>query len=183
LTNDELEAGLDEILLSPPDAGVLSLIVRRPAEDHRDLVETGELTIADGLAGDNWRHLALEETEGNDPDPATQITIMNSRAIALIAGDKQRWALAGDQLYVDLDISFENLPPGAKLAIGKAVVEISQEPHTGCRKFSDRYGIAAVRFVNSPTGRKLRLRGLNARVVEAGTVTLGDPVTKIPSTI
>ena len=112
------------------------------------------------------------------PDTYSQINLMNSRAIALVAGERERWPLAGDQLYVDFDISQDNLPPGSRLAIGEAVIEVSAQPHTGCQKFSQRFGVDALRFVNSEAGRKLRLRGLNARVVVPGTIRPGDPVRK-----
>ena len=104
---------------------------------------------------------------------------MSSRAAALVAGDRERWPLAGDQLYVDLDLSDENLPPGTRLALGSAVLEVTDEPHTGCKKFTARFGLDAMVFVNSPVGRALNLRGINARVVESGTVRVGDAVTKL----
>jgi MOSC domain-containing protein YiiM len=105
---------------------------------------------------------------------------MNARAAEAIAGDRDRWALAGDQLYVDLDISQANLPPGSRIQIGTAVIEFSEPPHTGCAKFSARYGNDALKFVNSPTGRELRLRGANCRVVVAGTLRAGDAIRKLP---
>ena len=104
---------------------------------------------------------------------------MNARTVALVAGDRERWPLAGDQLYVDLDLSPENLPPGARLEVGTAVVEISDVPHTGCAKFTERFGSAAIRFVNGSSGRAHRLRGVNARVVQNGVVRPGDPIRKL----
>ena len=106
---------------------------------------------------------------------------MNARAAAAIAGERERWPLAGDQLYVDLDLSLANLPPGSRVQIGSAVIEFSEAPHTGCAKFSARFGVDALRFVNSPTGRELRLRGANCRVVVAGTVRPGDAIRKLPN--
>jgi MOSC domain-containing protein YiiM len=168
LTREELEAGLEAIGGSPKDRGVLELIVRRPQSGVRELLELGELDPAEGLVGDNWRaRVAM-------PNPETQVNVMNSRVIALVAQDRGRWSLAGDQLFVDLDLADENLPPGTHLEIGTAVIEVSAEPHTGCRKFVERFGVEAMKFVNSPVGRRLRLRGLNARVLRAGVVRVGD---------
>lgn len=174
-TPAQLEDGLDHVRAAPADHGRLELIVRRPALDEREVLDEAVLDPAEGLAGDTWR--ARERREG-PPDPARQVTVMNARAAALVARAPERWALAGDQLYVDLDISQENLPPGARLEIGTAVIEVSPEPHLGCAKFRSRFGPDALRFVNSPVGRALRLRGLNARVVVPGTVRVGDAVRK-----
>jgi MOSC domain-containing protein YiiM len=166
---DTLAAGLDETQRSPATEGRVELIVRRPAEGEREVLAEGLFDTDDGLIGDRW--------QGHDP--ATQVTLMNARVAALLAGDRERWPLAGDQLYVDLDLSIENLPPGTQLEIGSVVLEVSEAPHTGCAKFSARFGSDAIRFVNSPAGRALRLRGLNARVVRAGAVRPGDGVRKI----
>ena len=172
----ELEAGLDEIRRSPADKGTVELIVRRPAEDEREVLEEGTLSLDEGLVGDAWRPRALAHGE---PDSRVQLTVMNARAAALIAGDSERRPLAGDQLYVDLDLSHRNLPPGTLLALGSAVIEVSEPPHTGCAKFTARFGSDATRFVNSPAGRELHLRGINARVVEPGTVRRGDTIRKL----
>jgi MOSC domain-containing protein YiiM len=176
LTMTELEEGLDAVRQSPRDDGILRLIVRRPRAREREVLEQGELTRAHGLAGDSW------STRGTHPHPDVQLTVMNARAIALIAQRTERWALAGDQLFVDLDLSEENLPPGARLAIGSAVIEVSAEPHTGCSQFVSRYGVDAMRFVNSQKGRALRLRGLNARVVQDGAIRIGDFARKVERT-
>jgi MOSC domain-containing protein YiiM len=174
LTTDELEAGLDEILRSPADQGTVQLIVRRPAEGERELLEEAELDLEQGLAGDRWR------TSGGSANKDTQLTLMNARVVDLVsAGDRQRWALAGDQLYVDFDISEANLPAGTRLALGAAVIEVTAEPHTGCLKFSSRFGNAAHRFVNTKPHRHLHLRGINARVVEPGTIRRGDAIRKV----
>ena len=174
-TRDELEAGLAEIVRSPKDEGVLLQIVRRPKVGARELLERGELNFEEGLSGDTWQH------RGRSPHPDVQLTLMNSRVIALISPDESRRPLAGDQLFVDFDLSLANLPPGSHLAVGSAVVEISAEPHTGCSKFVSRFGQDAMKFVNSPTGRTLRLRGANARVVRAGAIHVGDAVRKVES--
>ena len=172
-----LETGLADILESPKDAGVLSLIVRRPATNQREVVEVGELSVEDGLVGDNWRSRGSGMTADRSAHPDMQLTLMNTRAAALVARERERWTLAGDQLYVDLDLGDENLPAGSRLGIGEAVVEVTAVPHLGCRKFAQRFGRDATEFVNSETGRKHNLRGVNARVVEGGTVRTTDPVT------
>lgn len=177
LTRAQLEAGLDDIRRAPSDAGVLKMVVRRPAIGAREVVATAELDITEGLLGDTWVKRPSHRTPDGSRHPDMQLNIMSARAIALIAQSEERWPLAGDQLYVDLDLSEGNLPPGSRLSIGTAVVEVTAEPHTGCRKFVDRFGVDAMKFVNGPVGRALRLRGLNARVVTPGTIRTGDAVT------
>lgn len=178
LSRPELEAGLFEIMGSPEDHGRVELIVRRPGVDLREVLPEGVLDTEVGLVGDTWLDRSLEGP-GGSPDPSTQVTVINARLSTLVAGGAtDRRALSGDQLHLDLDISIANLPPGTRLQVGSAVIEVSDEPHTGCSKFSKRFGLDAVRFVNSDRGRKLRLRGLLARVVEGGVVRVGDPVTK-----
>lgn len=178
-TLDDLLAGLDDIRRSPADDGVLELIVRRPAIGVREVLETGELTQTEGLAGDTWNQRPSRRSDDGGPHPDMQLNIMNSRAIARIARDPARWPLAGDQLYVDLDLSAANLPAGTHLAVGTAVIEITAQPHTGCVQFSERFGPDARRFVNSDGGREVRARGINARVVTPGTITRGDRIRKI----
>ena len=170
LDQAELEAGLPGILESPKDAGVLALIVQRPAVNERTVVETG------GLIGDSWKARAGRSSRNRSMHADMQLTLMNARAAALVAQDKSRWALAGDQLYVDLDLSVENLPPGSRLRIGEAVVEVTAIPHRGCSKFVQRFGRAAKEFVNSEVGCALNLRGVNARVVTGGRVSIEDSV-------
>ncbi|MCX5786213.1 MAG: MOSC domain-containing protein [Elusimicrobia bacterium] len=179
LTWNELEAGLDGVRQSPKDEGSLELIVRRPEAGEREVLEEGELNPAEGLVGDNWSKRGSSRTPDGKPDPATQLTIMNSRAAALVAREKNRWQLAGDQLFIDLDLSSGNLPPGTKLVLGSAVIAVSAEPHTGCKQFSEWFGPDAAKFVNSPAGKQLNLRGINARVVKSGTFRVGDVVKKI----
>jgi len=174
LTMEELEEGLDEIRQSPKDQGVLDLIVRRPQTNEREVLQRGELDLVEGLVGDNWRTRGSSLTSEGSPNPDTQLTIMNSRVIALLAQDKNRWQLAGDQLYVDMDLSEENLPAGTQLSIGSAVVEVTDQPHTGCSKFAARFGPDATKFVNSAVGKQLHLRGIYARVIHAGVVRVGD---------
>jgi len=180
-TADALQAGLDQIRRSPADGGRVDLIVRRPAENAREVLVEGTLDRAEGLVGDTWRTRPGGMTRDGSPHPDLQLTVMDSRVAALLAGQADRWQLAGDQLYVDLDLSQANLPPGTRLALGSAVIEISQPPHRGCKKFAERFGQDALRFVNSPEGRELRLRGVNAKVVVAGTICVGDAVRKRPA--
>ena len=178
----ELAAGLDTIRGAPAEAGSLEMLVRRPMVNGREVVEEGLLTADDGLVGDYWRARGSESTPGGAADPDRQLTVMGSRVVDLLAGgDRTAWPLAGDQLYVDLDLSIANLPAGTQLAIGDAVIEVTEPAHTGCAKFSARFGSDALRFVNSPEGRALRLRGLNARVVRPGTVRRGDAVVRLPT--
>ncbi len=174
----ELEAGLGDIRRSPADNGNLRLIVRRPAVDRRELLETAQLDTEQGLIGDSWRARGSGRTDDGSADPEAQITLMNSRVAALLAGSSDAWSAAGDQLYVDLDLAESNLPAGMRLALGDAVLEVSAVPHTGCAKFSGRFGLDALRFVSTREGRELRLRGLNARVVQGGTIRLGDLISK-----
>ena len=178
-TPEELEAALDHIRQAPADRGTLELIVRRPAVDEREILESGQLSREEGLVGDTWNQRSSNKTSDGSPLIDAQINIMNARTAAAIAGPSDRWALAGDQLYIDLDISLETLPAGTQLAIGSAVIEVTAEPHTGCAKFSSRFGVEALRFVNSPTGRALNLRGINARVVHPGPIHQGDKVTRV----
>ncbi|HEV2708134.1 MAG TPA: MOSC domain-containing protein [Pyrinomonadaceae bacterium] len=179
LTTAELEAGLAEIRRSPRDEGRLELIVRRPRVDEREVLTEGELHLAEGLVGDSWRQRRSSRTPDGAPHPEMQLNIMNSRVIALIAQDESRWPLAGDQLYLDLDLSEDNLPAGTRLALGSAVIEVTPQPHTGCKKFVARFGLEAMVFVNSPVGKQLRLRGINARVVQPGVIRVGQTVKKI----
>jgi hypothetical protein len=180
LTTAQLEAGLDEIRQSPKDAGELKLIVRRPRVNEREVLQEAQLDLADGLAGDTWKYRASSRSaDKKSPHPDMQLNVMNARAVALVAQDPARWALAGDQLYVDLDLSQDNLPPGTRIGIGSAVIEVTSQPHTGCGKFVERFGLDAMKFVNSPAGRALNLRGINARVVQAGSIRRGDIARKL----
>ncbi len=179
LSITELEAGMEYIHQSPKDGGVLKMIVGRPRDDEREVSEHGELNLSEGLIGDNWKTRGSKHSVDGSANPNAQITVMNSRLIELVAQDKERWSLAGDQLYIDLDLSDDNLPPGTRLAIGSAVIEVSAEPHTGCKKFSARFGVEAMKFVNSPEGKRSHLRGINTRVIEGGAIRVGDVVRKI----
>jgi MOSC domain-containing protein YiiM len=176
-----LEQSLDHIRAAPADGGTVELIARRPAVDQREVLTEAWLDDRDGLAGDTWRIRGSSRTADGGANPEAQMTLMSARAAAAIAGERERWPLAGDQLYVDLDLSLANLPAGSRIQIGSAVVQLSEAAHTGCAKFSARFGNDAMRFVNSSVGRELRLRGANCRVVVAGTVRTGDPIRKLPN--
>ena len=178
LSAEQLEAGLDEIRRSPADRGRVELIVRRPAVSEREVLAEGELDMSVGLVGDTWPLRRSTRTPDGSPHPDMQLNVMNARMVALLAGSPERRALAGDQLYLDLDLSEANLPAGTRLELGSAVIEVTEQPHTGCAKFSRRFGRGALHFVNSEVGKALRLRGLNARVVVPGVVREGDEVRK-----
>ena len=177
-TGEELEAFLETLRAAPADEGTLELVVRRPAFGEREVLEVGELSLEDGLVGDTWRVRGSKRTPDGSPHPDMQLNVMSARMVAFLAGDPDRRALAGDQLFIDMDLSHDNLPAGTRLAIGDAVIEVTDQPHRGCDKFMARFGEPAIRFVNSRVGRELRLRGLNARVVVPGTIRPGDTVTK-----
>lgn len=180
-TLDELEAGLDQVRAAPADHGTLDLIVRRPAPGEREVLATGTLDPRLGLIGDGWCSRPASSRRPGGPSLGSQLTVMSARVAALVTGgtDPERWARAGDQLYVDFDISLDNLPVGSRLAVGGAVVEVTKAPHTGCGKFVRRFGVDAMKLISSPPGRELRLRGLKAKVVEGGDVSRGDVVRKL----
>jgi MOSC domain-containing protein YiiM len=179
LTTEELEAGLENIRQSPKDNGVLELIVRRPQVEEREVLSEGKLDPVTGLEGDNWKARGSASTPDRSANPEMQINIMNARVIALLAQEKERWQLAGDQLFIDMDLSENNLPAGTKLSIGEALLEITPPPHSGCKKFTARFGLEAMKFVNSPLGKELHLRGVNAKVIQSGAIRIGDRVKKV----
>ena len=179
LTMSELEAGLGEIARSPRDKGVLEMIVRRPQVGEREILEEGQIDLVDGLVGDSWKNRSSRRTADGTPHPDMQLNLMNSRVVALVSQDKSRWHLAGDQLFVDFDLSEANVPAGTRLAIGSAVIEVTAQPHTGCGKFVERFGLDAMKFVNSPEREHLHLRGINARVVRPGVMRVGDTISKL----
>jgi len=178
LSTAELEQGLDNILESPDDSGELKLIVRRPEVDQRESIDVGRLDVERGLVGDNWRVRGGDMPDGS-ADPEMQLNIMNARVVALVADAPDRQELAGDQLYLDLNLSVDNLPPGTRLAIGDAIIEITEPPHTACKKFASRFGRDATVFVNSGMGKKLNFRGINAKVTKSGDIKVGDAACKL----
>ena len=179
LTTKELEAALDHLRRTPKDDGVIEFIVRRPEVDQREVLDEAELDIGLGLIGDNWKVRGSRKTPDGSAHPEMQINIMNSRVTALVARERERWPLAGDQLYIDMDLSKENLPAGSRITVGSAVLEVSPLPHTGCKKFVARFGIEAMEFVNSELGKLLCLRGINAKIIQGGTVKVGQTAKKI----
>ncbi|MCH2211065.1 MAG: hypothetical protein MK110_07170 [Fuerstiella sp.] len=181
LTIDQLNNGLSEIRRSPANHGVLQAIVIRPASDDRTSLTECEISPELGVHGDNWAEGCWMSLPDGRPHPDVQVAIMNSRAIELIAQGREHWPLAGDNLYVDLDLGRGNLRPGQQLSVGSAVLEVTEVPHNGCRKFSQRFGDDAVSFVNSEPGKEQRLRGVYARVLQAGTVQVGNVIRKMVS--
>jgi hypothetical protein len=175
----QLEQGMDKITVSPKNNGMLEMIVRRPETETREVINNGEITLTNGLEGDNWKARGSSHTVDNSADPEAQITLMNSRVIQSLAGNKENWQWAGDQLFVDMDLSIDNLPPHSKLQVGSVILQISATPHTGCKKFSSRFGIEALEFISTPLGKSLRLRGVNAKVIQAGHIQVGDVVKKV----
>jgi hypothetical protein len=172
LSAEQLERGVDQILASPTDNGVLKLIVRRPDVDERQTPQHARLDVEVGLVGDSWSTRAKVV-------PDMQLNIMNTRVVDLVARSEDRWPLAGDQLFVDMDLSGDNLPPGTQLALGDAIVEVTETPHTGCKKFAARFGVDAMLFVNSGRGKTLNFRGICAKVVQSGDISVGDIVRKL----
>ncbi len=179
LSREELEAALPETLPSPADNGTLDAIIVRPDKGERLDVNSVRISLAGGLEGDHWAKGCWMSTEAGEPHPDVQICMMNSRFINLIAGSRDNWPPAGDNFFVDLDLGPDNLQPGQKLAVGSAIVEITDTPHLGCDKFIERYGRDACVFVNTGEGKRLRLRGIYARVVQDGTVSVGDRLVKV----
>ena len=177
----ELEQALAHITRAPAEAGRVELIVCRPQPGQRAVLAEARLSLVEGLVGDCWKTRGYRKRPDGSAHPEMQLNLMNARCIAALAPDRARWPQAGDQFFVDFDLGKVNLPPGTRLAIGNAVIEVTAEPHLGCLKFADRFGKDAVSFVNSDTGKALNLRGINARVIEGGTVRTGDAIRKLPS--
>ena len=179
LTFDELTSGLSEIRRSPADKGELKAIVIRPASDERISLTQCEISPELGIHGDNWAKGCWMSLPDGMPHPDVQVAIMNARTISLIAQDENLWPIAGDNLYVDLNLSHDNLQAGQRLSLGSAVLEITEVAHNGCDKFAQRFGVDAVKFVNSNLGKNLRLRGIYARVVQAGVIRVDDVIEKL----
>lgn len=178
-TLEDLMRALESAGPSPLDHGTVEMIVRRPTHNEREVLESAEVDLEHGMVGDNWRARGSKSMPDNRPHPEAQIAIMNSRTIHAIAQDRSYWPLAGDQLFLDLDLSAENLPAGQRLAIGSVILEVTPLPHNGCAKFTERFGSGATHLVNSKEGREHRRRGINTRVIQAGIIRVGDTVTKI----
>jgi hypothetical protein len=174
-TTDQLDAHLTGIEAAPREVGTVELIVRRPSNGEREVLDRGRLEPGVGLVGDNYVTRGSRETDDGRAHPLAELNLMGARALAAVAGDdRHRWALAGDQLIVDFDLSADHLPPGTRLQVGTAVIEVTTKPHNGCAKFAARFGREAARWVNQR--KDLRLRGINAVVVTAGEVVAGDAI-------
>lgn len=178
-TEAEIVDGLDGVRQSPSDNGVVEAIVIRPGSEKRLSLARCRLSPDGGTEGDAWARGCWLKLPDGRPHPDVQICIMNSRMIKLLAGERDRWELAGDNFFVDLNLSRENLQTGQRLRIGECVLEVTEQSHNGCAKFSRRFGPSALKFVNSATGKQLRLRGIYAKVVHAGDVRVGDQITKL----
>ncbi len=178
-TEEEIEKRYDALPKCPSNNGSLALIVRRPNIDQREIIEQGELSLEEGLVGDNWIRKGSRHTPDGSAHIEQQLTLMSTRALKAITDDETTWPLAGDQLLVDFELSDKELPAGTQLQIGEAVIEISAHPHTGCKKFSERFGKGAIRFVNSKEGRSLNHRGVNAKVITSGKITAGDKIIRL----
>jgi len=174
----DLDQHLVHVRSSPRDAAPLELIVARPAPGEREILRKAVLDEVDGLVGDTWLARGSRSRPDGSANPAAQLTLMNTRVLSAIEPDRARWPLAGDQLYLDLDLSAENLPVGTRLTVGAAVLEVTDLPHTGCSVFSARFGADALRWISTPAGRAMRMRGMYVRVVTGGTVRVGDIVRK-----
>jgi MOSC domain-containing protein YiiM len=177
----DFDGHLTAIREAATDEGRLELIVRRPAVDDRETLEEARLDTSDGLVGDGWASRGSRATHDGSADLEAQLTLISTRVLQAIEPDRERWPLAGDQLYVDFNLSQESLPAGSRLAIGSAIIQVSETPHTGCAKFSARFGSDALRWINSPIGRAHRMRGLNARILEGGTIRTGDVIRRVPA--
>jgi hypothetical protein len=173
---DDLTAGLDAVRRSPADSGVVEMLVVRPGVDAREVRDSVEVDVERGIVGDTWVERGSRRMADGSANPEAQVTVMNAVAARLVAATPDRMPLAGDQVYVDLDLSTENLPTGTVLDFGGAALEVTAEPHTGCAKFSARFGVEALRLTATPEGRFLRLRGINTRVLRAGRISVGDTV-------
>lgn len=174
-----LEAGLAEVLAAPAEAGHVELVTCRPAAGTRRVLASARFDPVTGVEGDSWATRFCRHTPDGSPHPGQQVALMNARMIRLVAGAPEHWAPAGDQLFVDFDLRPTNAPPGTRLAVGEAVLEVSELPHRPCVKFRERYGDAAFRFLRSPRGLELSLRGVNATIVGAGVVRPGDEIRKL----
>jgi len=164
----KLEAGLRALAEPPRDVGRLALLVVRRPDGTRETPASAQLTPQGGLAGDGWARRPPR-------DPEAQLAVMRHDVAALIANG-QPLSTFGDNLFVELDSSSKNLPAGTRLRVGDAVVEVTAEPHDGCRKFLGRFGADALRFVQAKATRDRNLRGVYWKVCTGGRVELGEAI-------
>jgi MOSC domain-containing protein YiiM len=175
----ELTEGLPRILAAPKDQGTVRALVVRPAKGERRDVGSVRVSLAGGVEGDHWAQGCWKSTDDGKPHPDVQICLMNARCIELIAQDRANWPPAGDNLFLDMGLTPDNLPPGTRIGIGSAEMVITDTPHNGCASFIERYGRDACLFVNTGEGKRLRLRGIYARVTRDGEISVGDRVVKL----
>jgi MOSC domain-containing protein YiiM len=168
LTRESLEQRFHELPAPPLDVGKVALVVRRPDAGVRELPPRARLTVEGGLEGDRW-------AAGPDRKVESQVTLMRADVSRLVANG-QPVELCGDNLLVELDLSKENLPAGTRIEIGTALCEVTPKPHTGCSKFSGRFGADALAFAAGPEHASRRLRGIHVRVLEDGEVSPGDVI-------
>ncbi len=173
----DFDSALDLIRASPKERGTIELIARRPSAGTREVVDRARFSLELGVVGDGWHRRPSRKTGA--PNPEQQVTLMSSRAIAAIVPNRDDWPGAGDQLFVDFDLSVENLPPGTKIAVGTAVLAVTAHPHLGCAKFTKRFGSEATKWVNTDVGKSLNLRGINAQVITEGEARRGDVICKL----
>ena len=166
---EELERLREALPPAPRDEGTLEVIYRRPRKGEREQLAEGELSLEQGLVGDRWVLDADRELE-------RQLTLMQRVHAELVADGPERRALCGDNLLVDLELAEDNVPPGTRLAIGDAELEVTEVPHLGCSQFRGHFGEGALKWVNYKPTRALKLRGVNARILRGGTVRVGDPI-------
>ena len=177
---DQLMAQLPGVIeAAPKDTGTLDMIISRPDHGMRTQPQSVEVTAKSGVAGDHWSKGCWSSLSDGSPNPDVQICMMMSGVIGAIAGDRANWPAAGDNFFLDMDLTPANMPPGTRFAIGTAEFVVTDEPHNGCQSFIDRYGRDACLFVNTGRGKSLRLRGIYARVTKDGTVSVGDTVRKL----
>lgn len=179
VTQPEIDQRLSSVLDSPKDQGTVEMIVVRPFKNQRKTLIHVLFSPEAGVTGDNWKTQCWKKLNDGQSDPDVQVAIMNARMIDMLTDDKAHWPLAGDQLFVDFDLSVTNLSPGDQLQIGDAVLQITAEPHRGCSKFKQRFGELAMHCVNSAQGDAHRLRGIYAKIISAGNVSVGDVIHKI----
>lgn len=178
-TLEHLQTQLKKIQASPKDSGSVLLIVRRPVTEEREIITQGRLIPSAGLEGDNWRERGSSSMPDGSANPEAEVTLMNTRVIQALTEDETRWALAGDQFFVDFELSEENIPAGSRLMLGSAILEVSSLPHNGCKKFSARFGVDALKFISMAENKPLRMRGINAKIIQAGEVKQGDLIRKV----